>query len=612
MKIISRYVLREHAGPLVFALTALTSLLLLNYIAKQFGNLVGKGLPWGVIGEFFALSVPFTVAMTLPMAVLVSTLYAFSRLAAENEITALKASGVGFGRTLVPVLVASFVIALVMLGFNDQVLPRANQRLATLQTDIARTKPTFALREQVINEVIPGRIFLRANHIDETTNDLREVTIYDLSDQQRRRTIYADSGSMGLTPDYRDLLLTLHEGYMLEVPRADPAQLQRLYFDRDQIRVRGVGNTFEATEGDGYKSDREMSICEMQATAERAWQEEDEVRRTLRRQFVGLVHEAATGTPFDTARLAPSGPPTTLGSVYCAALAPLVGGVEDEPVPAQLPASSTNGGAADALPEETDDAPEPIFDTAALAARRDSADSLRAARGDSAVAVPGDSAVAVLAARRDSLDSARTARRDSVRAARATRARPTTVRPGTGLVPPSAGLPSSSGDWATYTNEVQAARSLDEVTGTLDLASARLTEAERTVNSYQVEIHKKFALAFACIIFGLLGAPIALRFPRGGVGLVISVSLGVFALYYVGLIAGESLGNRGVVTPGLAMWAANLILGAVAVLLLARIGKEGATARGGDAGEFVETVRTWVAKQARRLGIPMERRRRRA
>ena len=94
VKIIHKYVLREHAGPLVFALSALTSLLLLNYIAKQFGNLVGKGLPWAVIGQFFGLSVPFTLAMTLPMAVLVSTLYAFSRLAAENEVTALKANGV--------------------------------------------------------------------------------------------------------------------------------------------------------------------------------------------------------------------------------------------------------------------------------------------------------------------------------------------------------------------------------------------------------------------------------------------------------------------------------------------------------------------------------------
>ena len=67
MKIISKYVLREHVGPLTFALTALTSLMLLNFISRQFGELVGKGLPWTVIGEFFLLSIPFTVALTVPM-----------------------------------------------------------------------------------------------------------------------------------------------------------------------------------------------------------------------------------------------------------------------------------------------------------------------------------------------------------------------------------------------------------------------------------------------------------------------------------------------------------------------------------------------------------------
>src|SRR5688572_33486947 len=109
--------MREHVGPLVFALTALTSLLLLNYIAKRFGDLVGKGLGWNVIGEFFVLSLPFTVAMTLPMAVLVSTLYAFSRLADENEITALKASGVGMTRVMVPVIIGEPVLAVLLMFY---------------------------------------------------------------------------------------------------------------------------------------------------------------------------------------------------------------------------------------------------------------------------------------------------------------------------------------------------------------------------------------------------------------------------------------------------------------------------------------------------------------
>ena len=228
MKILKRYALQEHVGPLVFALGALTSLLLLNYIAKNIGQLVGKGLPWSVIAEFVGLSVPFTVAMTMPMAVLVAVLYAFSRLAAENDITALNASGVGLSRLLTPVLIGASVIALAMIGFNDQILPRSNHRLRTLMEDIARKKPTFALHARVINEVSPGKLYLQAGHLDDASDRMREVVIYDLGDPTRRRTIYADSGTMALTPN-GDLALVLYDGSMQEVQKANPGELQRLY-----------------------------------------------------------------------------------------------------------------------------------------------------------------------------------------------------------------------------------------------------------------------------------------------------------------------------------------------------------------------------------------------
>src|SRR3989441_4411832 len=104
VRTLSRYLLRQHLAPLGFALAALTALMLLNQIAKQFGSLVGKGLPWGVILEVFVLSIPFIVAVTLPMAVLVAVLHVFTRLAGDNEITAMQASGVSVGRVIAPVL----------------------------------------------------------------------------------------------------------------------------------------------------------------------------------------------------------------------------------------------------------------------------------------------------------------------------------------------------------------------------------------------------------------------------------------------------------------------------------------------------------------------------
>jgi lipopolysaccharide export system permease protein len=81
-----------------------------------------------------------------------------------------------------------------------------------------------------------------------------------------------------------------------------------------------------------------------------------------------------------------------------------------------------------------------------------------------------------------------------------------------------------------------------------------------------VEIHKKFALAAACLVFALLGVPVAIHFPRGGIGLVIGVSLVVFTIYYIGLIGGEELGDHCVINPVLAMWAANGLFTIIALL----------------------------------------------
>jgi lipopolysaccharide export system permease protein len=491
-------------GPLTFALTALTSILLLQYIGKHFGELVGKGLPAFVIAEFFGLSVPLTVALTLPMAVLVATLYAFSRLAAENEITALKASGVSLVSVLKPVLWAALGVTAVMILFNDQVLPRSNHRLAVLQRDIAQKKPTFGLREQVINEVSPGKFYLRAGHIDESSNLMREVTIYDMADPTRRRTIYADSGNMSLSKGLTDLELTLYNGNLEDIPTNNPDELQRLYFITDLVRVRGVGNQFQKTTSDSYKSDREMTVCEMQAAQDRARRDHETARKAYETKVAELrktkrvlskdLRSVDTSAPWDVG----------LGSLYCKAVALLA----PKTAKAQTPSTRPR-----LVPQSASSTP---------------AGQQRA--GQQPVPQPQ-------------------------------------------LQPP-------------IVNETDLA--------TLEGLRIRLQDSSQLMNSYGVEIHKKFALAVACFVFVLLGAPIALRFPRGGVGLTIGVSLFVFALYYVCLIAGESIAKRGMMPAVVSMWMANVIFGIIALWMLAKMGQEGSTARGGDAKELIGAIKGWL------------------
>ena len=617
MKIIHKYVLREHLGPLVFALSALTSLMLLNYVAKQLGNLVGKGLPWQVILEFFVLSLPFTVAMTLPMAVLVAVLYAFSRLAAENEITALKANGVSMSSLMIPVLIGGAFFTLSMIVFNDQVLPRTNHRLRTLQGDIARKKPTFAIKDQIINEVAPGRFFLRTNHLNRETNGLREVTIYDLSDPMRRRTIYADSGIMAFVEDGADLQLTLYDGFMQEVPKDTPTQLQRLYYKVDLIKVTGVANAFERDSSDNYRSDREMSVCELQNEVARyerdyfrSYADFQRAAKVAKQNPQGQVDLANPMSSVTTTTRAPRSRVQSLGRVYCDGLIYLekrgLGNLTMTALREVREALSPRAAYAESAPRsqlQGQDTARAKRDTVKRAA-----DSL-AATSDTARPKP-DSLEAAQDSAKAAQDSAKAAQ-DSAKAAQV----PTPPAP----LPPGVTIQNGDTVYSGYTGPPPNATPLTPgaeqglpmlpSSGTsptmpaavaMETSRSQMLTARTQMNQFAVEIQKKFAISMACIVFVLLGAPIAIRFPRGGVGLVIGVSLGVFGLYYVGLIAGEALADRAILTPFWAMWAANILFTAVAILLFFRMNRESATSRGGDLSEIMDSLKELLSRSRKR------------
>ncbi|HKS05137.1 MAG TPA: LptF/LptG family permease [Gemmatimonadaceae bacterium] len=520
LRLVTRYILREHAGPLAFAVATLTSLLLLNYISKRFEDLVGKGLPWNVIAEFFVLSVPFTIAMTLPMAVLIATLYAFSRLASDSELTAMMSCGVGTRQLMTPVLGAGLALSLLMVAFNDQLLPRANYRLNGLLATISQKKPTFNLKPQTLNEVTDGQVFLWLARLDRSSNMMYDVTIYDLADPQIRNTIVADSGLLAFAPNGRDLLLTLYSGYVQETRGLIADRLQRVAFATNVMRVADVANQLMPTEDAGYKGDREMGVCEMQSVIERAQRERDAKRAELALIDSGL------------ARKVPVRHGGRIGEWYCGTIDAV-----KKAARSLRPAPAGAQGAVD---------------------RQQSAKQDTATKQDSSNAKPKASG----------------------------------VRPG---VPPVIMPPGETPSTFRRGNRAQQPMTPEVRTASLQL---EIESSERRINQYEVEIHKKFAISLACLVFALLGPPIALRFPRSGVGLVIGVSISVFAIYYVGLIAGEKLADKLIVSPVIAMWAANALLALVGIALMATMGKRGASPRGGGFSELFDRLLSWRRRPA--------------
>ena len=93
-------------------------------------------------------------------------------------------------------------------------------------------------------------------------------------------------------------------------------------------------------------------------------------------------------------------------------------------------------------------------------------------------------------------------------------------------------------------------------------------QLEKQIDSYDVEIYKKFSIPFACVVFALLGAPLGYRVKKGGFGIAAGLSLLFFLLYWVCLIGGEKLADRALVSPFIGMWIANIIIGLLGLYLM--------------------------------------------
>jgi lipopolysaccharide export system permease protein len=102
----------------------------------------------------------------------------------------------------------------------------------------------------------------------------------------------------------------------------------------------------------------------------------------------------------------------------------------------------------------------------------------------------------------------------------------------------------------------------------------RVEWSDREIEKYEVEIYKKYALPVAVIVFILIGAPLGVMVRRGGFGAAASISLAFFLLYWAFLIGGEKLAERDFFSPFIGMWAANILLFILGIILTVKTNKE--------------------------------------
>lgn len=262
--IIYKYIVKAHVGPFVFALMTLIFLFLFQFLIKSIDQLVGKGLSLWIIVQLIALNLAWMVTLAVPMAVLVATLMAFGGLSSANEITIMKAGGISLKKLMIPVIILALITTYLMVLFNNDVLPEANHQAKMLLQDISRTKPTFILEAGKFSDDIGGaRILVKKTF--ENSNNLEGIFIYDYSNPDVRNVITAETGDIGFTSDFKNVIMNLKNGEIHQLNLKDYVDGYRLVkFETHRITLDAAGFGFQRSSDNALsRGDRELSAQAM-------------------------------------------------------------------------------------------------------------------------------------------------------------------------------------------------------------------------------------------------------------------------------------------------------------------------------------------------------------
>ena len=428
---LSKYVLKEHLGPFFFAIALIIFILLTDVVLQMMDQVLSKGLQGGEAARLLLYNLAWIVALAVPMAVLVAVIMAFGRLAADYEIMAAKACGIGFFRILRPALLAAVVLAALMILFNDLVLPDSNHQARNIYSNLRRQKAALVLKEKegvFIHDLGKSQYSLLVREVDEARNLLRNITIYDASQPGPPLTLHAPAGSLRVFENGKYIQITLTDGEFHRVDAGQPQRFTRGAFARQIIHVKDPRRALSDYRS-SWRSDREMNIATMRQKVQQ--------HREKRQRLEALM----------------------------------------------------------------------------------------------------DSSVSRFIERLDATDEAMQQPQ--------TYARP---------------APAANAD-SLLNTEVEALKKR------LVTQHRQIERHGEDIDRYSVEIHKKFSIPSACVVFVLLGAPLGARVRRSGAAVSVAVSLVFFWVYWMFLIGGEELADRGFIAPAAAMWAPNLTFGLLGAYL---------------------------------------------
>ena len=430
MKVLNKYLLKELIAPFFTTFFILIFVLLSQFILKNLDRFLGKGISFSVILKFLFLNSAWIVSLAIPMAVLVTTLITFGKLASNNEITAFKASGIAYNTMLKPCLAFGTFILIILIPYNLWLLPEMNHNVRKLSFEISKNRPDIEFNENMLNALSDKIIYL-GDRI--SSNSFSDVIIFDNKFKNSYNTILADDGEFLSMHD--GILLNLNNGSIHE-NSIENEEYRKTFFNNYKIAIPFDELGYDE-KNNIIKQDREMNI-------------------NLLIEKVKFFKDKA------------------------------------------------------------------INEIIKLNNNKD-----------------------LLITLEDSLNNINN---------------------------------------QLSSKEIITPLIKNKLLNKIDIIKKKIKRNKRLepifnkeANKFGVEIHKKFSIPFACIIFVLLGMPLGILAKKSNMGISVSISLVIFITYWCFLIIGEELADKTIINPAIAMWAPNIVLSIISYYLYSLVNKENIT-----------------------------------
>ena len=438
MRLLTRYILKQLLSPFLFSLLIIIFVLFTQFLLRAIDRFIGKGLDIGTIFEYLFLNLGWIAALSVPMAVLVAALMSFGQFSEDNEITAMRASGISFNTILRPAILFGVSISGVLILFNSFIMPEMNFKARMLSGDIYRKRPDLNIEPGYFMDDLPSYSMIIR---DKEGDTLKDVRIFSKGSGQTQTSIHSKTGELSTIDDA--IVLDMYNGEIHELDTRDFGNYRRIEFDKHKITI-AADDLFLNRRDTTSRSDREMTVPMIFDKRENISKRIDIVNSRIGRAFTRTGLDSIVPNSFDESKV-------------------------------------------------------------------------------------------IL------LDYKKSYNADT----------------------------SFTAD-QKYKKEKDINITERQLRNEYNLLRSYMKSSSK----YEVELHKKFSLPIACILFVMTGASLGVLFRKGGFTIAVGLSFGFFLIYYIIMIGGEDLADRNIVSPVVGVWSPNVILLAISMYLILHTIKE--------------------------------------